>query len=181
MESDWEQFIKKVVDLQGYLNLFKVDFLDRDGFKKFADELSSKVSGYTEVCITGYFSETIRSELEKVITYFQNRKYGSVRLICQELNVNSSRDKKNLQALQKMKTKGANIRVNNRLHARLLIAYTLSESKLLGGLLIIGSFDFNTECIGKERYDAGIVTKHPDLINSALSLFNQIWDESTPL
>jgi hypothetical protein len=47
----------------------------------------------------------------------------------------------------------------------------------MGGLLLIGSFDFNTECIGKDRYDAGIKTKHPDLVESATKLFEQIWDE----
>jgi DNA repair photolyase len=36
---------------------------------------------------------------------------------------------------------------------------------------------FNTECMGKERYDAGIKTRHPDLVKSAIELFQQIWDE----
>jgi hypothetical protein len=43
-------------------------------------------------------------------------------------------------------------------------------------LLIIGSFDFNTECIGKERLDAGIKTNHPDLVKSALQFFDGIWN-----
>jgi hypothetical protein len=36
--------------------------------------------------------------------------------------------------------------------------------------------------MGKERYDAGIKTTHPDLIQSALKLFEEIWNdtESTP-
>ena len=49
------------------------------------------------------------------------------------------------------------------------------------GTLIIGSFDFNTECIGAERYDAGIKTSHPDLIKSAVNFFEGIWGESIPL
>ena len=43
--------------------------------------------------------------------------------------------------------------------------------------LSIGSFDFNTECIGKERFDAGIKTRHPDLVESATRLFEEIWNE----
>jgi len=31
--------------------------------------------------------------------------------------------------------------------------------------------------MGKERYDAGIKTRHPDLVKSAIELFQQIWDE----
>lgn len=34
------------------------------------------------------------------------------------------------------------------------------------------------ECIGKERYDAGIKTRHPDLVKSSIDLFEQIWNET---
>jgi hypothetical protein len=79
----------------------------------------------------------------------------------------------NLEALEKLANAGAEIKFNNRLHARLLVG----GHPTIGGLLVIGSFDFNTECIGKERYDAGIKTRNPDLIESALKLFEQIWNE----
>lgn len=47
----------------------------------------------------------------------------------------------------------------------------------------MGSFDFNTECIGLDRYDAGIKTKHPDLLKSAIDFFEKVWNysESQPL
>jgi len=74
------------------------------------------------------------------------------------------------------------VKFNNRIHARLLVAYhpQLSESR---GLLVLGSFDFNPECMGRERYDAGIKTAHPDLISAATHLFEEIWNdpESVPL
>jgi hypothetical protein len=53
----------------------------------------------------------------------------------------------------------------------------IDGNKWMNGLLVIGSFDFNTKCIGKKRYDAGIKTKHPDLIESAVQLFEQVWRE----
>jgi hypothetical protein len=52
------------------------------------------------------------------------------------------------------------------------------QEKGISGILVIGSFDFNNECIGKERHDAGIMTKNPDLIKSALDLFNKIWEDN---
>ena len=171
---EWGKFRKEIVNLQSTLSLFKVEFLDRDGFKRFADNLSANLDGYTEICITGYFSETIRESLESIIRLGYN-----IRLICPELS-GSKRDKKNLQALKKLVHAGVKIRNNIRLHARFLVAYNPKVSKSRG-LLIIGSFDFNTECIGRERYDAGIKTKHPDLISPAIELFEQIWNEPESL
>lgn len=79
----------------------------------------------------------------------------------------------------KLADAGALIKVNDRAHARFLVAH----SPGIGGLLLVGSFDFNTECIGMERYDAGVMTMHPDLVQSALKLYDQIWEdqESIPL
>jgi hypothetical protein len=167
MAAEWEKLRQKVEGLQAEIARFEVDFLDRDGFKEFCDNFMLETEGYLDICITGYFSETIRKSLENTI-----ERRHKVRLVCPELS-ESVRDKKNLEALKKLASVGAEIRVNNRLHARFLVAY----NRPFGGLLVIGSFDFNTECMGRERYDAGIKTKHPDLVNSAIALFEQIWTE----
>jgi len=172
MENEYEQFRKQIVHLQGYLELFKVEFFDREGFKRFADNLCSNVLDHSHVYITGYFSETIREELERFLKIQGRRLF----LICQELDINNKRDRKNLEVLRKLQKVGAEIKVNNRLHARMLVAFNSTEP--IRGLLILGSFDFNTECMGKERYDAGIKTQHPDLVRAAVHLFEQIWNES---
>jgi len=177
MGEEWRKFTQKIVGLQSDLTPFEVDFLDRDSFKKFCDNLPHDVgSPYQNIFITGYFSETIREPLERIIKMKRN-----VRLICPEFSTQSRRDRRNLEALKKLAKAGAEIKINNRLHARFLVAHSpVIEGK---GFLVIGSFDFNTECIGKERYDAGIKTRHPDLVKSATELFEQIWDEpeSIPL
>ncbi|MGD8505967.1 MAG: phospholipase D-like domain-containing protein [Candidatus Bathyarchaeota archaeon] len=167
MGEEWEKFRKKIIHLQDDLGPFSVDFLNRDSFRRFCDNLRSRVEAYRNIWITGYFSETIRGELQNII----KGKYN-VRLICPEFAIQSERDRRNLQALKKLADAGAEIKFNNRLHARFLVAHSFTR-----GLLIIGSFDFNTECIGKERYDAGIRTGHPDLVKSATELFEQIWNE----
>ena len=178
----YEKFRKKIVNLQSDVNLFKTEFLDRDDFKKFADNLRSNVDKWFEICITGYFSETIRKPLEKLLepSMIETSRHV-VRIICPHLNVKKVRDKKNLQALRKLAKAGALIKMNDRLHARFLVAYDPPIMQEKGdpyhGLLLIGSFDFNTECIGRERYDAGVRTMNPDLVRSAVKLFDQIWVE----
>lgn len=168
----WEKFIEKIVGLQSDLSRFKVEFLDRDKFKNFTDNFYTHVCDYSEIYITGYFSETIRNQLEQLIKISKK-----VKIICPEFPIKTERDKKNLEVLQKLAKGGAEVKLNNRLHARFLVAY-YTHAPETSGLLLIGSFDFNTECIGRERYDAGIKTNHPDLIESAIKLFNQIWDET---
>jgi len=168
----FEKFRQKIVGLQSDLQLFETQFLDVDGFKEFADNLRRYLLEYNEICITGYFSETVREDLESIV-----RIQRKVRIICPEFPKKmSKRDEKNLLALYDLAEAGAEIKVNNRLHARFLVAYH-PDKEIRWGLLIIGSFDFNADCLAKERYDAGIKTKNPDLINSARDLFNQIWNK----
>lgn len=167
----WEKYREKIAGLQSDLSRFRIEFLDRDKFKDFADNFYTNVSDYNEINITGYFSETIRDQLEQLIKISKK-----VKIICPEFSTETKRDKRNLEVLRKLAKEGAEVKFNNRLHARFLVAYYTYAPETIG-LLLIGSFDFNTECIGRERYDAGIKTNHPDLIESAIKLFNQIWDE----
>ena len=177
MASEWKKFNEKIKMLSLDLGRFEVKFLDRDGFLEFYRGLNKNIGGFGEICITGYFSETPVKKFEKILSYMRTRGSGKVRLICQELDPKNRKDRKNLQALKKLADAGAEIRVNNRLHARFLVAYTKIHSSFSGGLLVIGSFDFNRDCIGRERHDAGIKTRHPDLVKSAIDLFEQIWNE----
>jgi hypothetical protein len=178
--NEYEEFRRKIVNLQGDWSRFAVDFINKENFKDFADHLyDNLVNGaYNEVRITGYFSETIREALER----FSQMKDHKVMLISQELDPKKPREQKNLDVLRKLCKTGVEVKVNNRIHARLLVAQATGFRETLG-LLIIGSFDFNTECIGKERLDAGIRTIHPDLVKSAIEFFDDIWNtaESIPL
>ena len=179
--TEWEEVRQKIVAMQSYFALFKSEFLDRGKFKEFADHLSHQVGDHTNIFITGYFSEIIREELVKAI----NGGSCNVKVITPALDVNKLRDRKNLQVLKKLNEARAEVRVNDRLHARFLVSYIPGlldgDMPIWRGTLVIGSFDFNKEGMGKERHDAGIRTSHPDLIESAVKLFNQIWNESLPL
>ena len=181
----YEEFRKKVQHLQNDVSLFETFFFDKYDFKKFADNLGSNVSDWLNICITGYFSETIRKSLENIM---RGRKSPThkIRLICPHLDTRQTRDRKNLQALRKLAKVGVEIKVNDRLHARFLVAYNEvveHPSVDYWGMLLIGSFDFNKDCIALERYDAGIKTMNPDMVKSAVELFEQMWNEpeSKPL
>lgn len=167
--GEWKKLNERIRSLQFDIVQFNVQFIDRDSFKCFADNLSSEVGGYSEIFITGYFSEAIRDTLEK---FAHTHK---LKIISQEFEPSNKRDRKNLEVLRKICNAGAEVKVNNRLHARFLLAHSPEFPGL--GILIIGSFDFNTEGMSKERYDAGIKTKNPDLVLSARNFFNQIWNE----
>ena len=178
--KEWEKLITEIIDLQRVLGLFKVDFIDSNYFKDFCDnKLPHDLSNFENYCITGYFSETIRETLERIVRRRKNDKHGKVRLICPEFPLNTKRDRRNFEVLEKLVEEGAEVKINNRLHARMFVGYNPSrEWAPEHGKLILGSFDFNTECIGKERYDAGIITSHPDLVKSAIDFFERIWKKS---
>lgn len=170
---EWEAFRQKIVGLQHDLQLFETTFLDVDGFIDFFTNFERELYDMKEVYITGYFSEVIRKKLERVI----KTPPKNVRIICPEFPKRwSRREEKNLMALYELSEAGAKIKVNNRSHARFLVAFYPYQEKVRGKL-IIGTFDFNSDCLSRERFDAGIKTSHPDLIRSAIELFNQIWDE----
>lgn len=171
--KEWEEFGQKIESLKLDIHKFGVEFLNRDSFKELCNRLYFDMRGYKEICITGYFSEAIREELQKL-----QKTQAHLRLICPEFPLKSPRDRKNIEALTKLVESGIEIKFNNRLHARMFIAYTTYKNSKPNGELILGSFDFNTECMGRERYDAGIRTRHPDLVESAIAFFDEVWQDS---
>ena len=171
--KEWEEFGQKIESLKLDHLKFHIEFLDRDSFKELCNRLYFDFRGSKEICITGYFSEAIREELEKL-----QKTQTHLRLICPEFSLTSPRDRKNIEALTKLAESGVEIKFNNRLHARMFIAYTPYANSKTSGELVLGSFDFNTECMGRERYDAGIKTSHPDLVRSAIAFFDKVWQDS---
>lgn len=171
LETEWDKYRKEVVDLQHIFSLFRVDFLDKNSFCEFCNHnnLWSELQPYKQIFITGYFSETIRETLQSIIKQWQEKK---VRLITPFPKTDN--DRKNLDVLKRLAEAGAEIKLNKRLHARFLVA---SNPQNNDGLLLLGSFDFNKDGLSRERFDAGIRTKHPDLVQSATNLFEQIWNE----
>jgi hypothetical protein len=77
-----------------------------------------------------------------------------------------------------MQEKGIEIRVNDRIHTRLFIGYSDRDLNTdSNGVLLLGTFDFNKEGLSEDKINAGILTRHPDLVKSARELFERVWEE----
>jgi len=81
---------------------------------------------------------------------------------------------KNKDALRRISKDGAEVRLHPMLHARILLVPKRN-------FLIVGSGDLQTNCLGGNRFDAGIKSNYPELIGDALNFFNRVWNESEPL
>lgn len=148
---------------------FNVEFYDEARFKSYInDHFDSLLGSYQSVNITGYVSEGFAKIVLK-----NPMKANKIRLITQRLNLKMANDRKNLESLRRLYDAGAEIRVNQRVHCRMLLCRNREHK----GLLILGSFDFNKEGMNEERRDAGIYTTHPDLIESAFTYFNKMWED----
>jgi len=124
--------------------------------------LNRIISG--ELVITGYFDQYLLKDLN----------FGSnvsVKYISPELT-NSKQDKINLDALNRLRKRGTQVRFHPMLHARMV----LSPNEIM-----VGSADIKSDCLGGRRYDSAIWTNNPVLINSGKIFIDKIWNESKPL
>jgi hypothetical protein len=94
-----------------------------------------------------------------------------VRILSHRFN-KGDRDDPNRRALETLADMGAIVKVNVDVHARMFIGYhehhNISE-------LLLGSFDFNRDGLSRHKVNAGIITKNPDLVKDAVTLFEKIW------
>jgi hypothetical protein len=66
MSSEFNKFHNIIANLPQKFNKFKVDFMNRNDFKDFAFKLSNNLFPWNEVYVTGYFSEGMRGEFDKI-------------------------------------------------------------------------------------------------------------------
>lgn len=176
----WENIKRKIEGIGSDLREFDIEFVDEHRFMDdFLDFLRGKERNRYErymgrlkfIDITGYFSEGIFN----ILCYY--RKYGcGIRLISPQLRPEKGYDRENLTTLRKLQNEGIEIRVSEKLHARLFLGYT-DQEKVGWGVLLLGSFDFNRDSLGGQNRNAGIITSHPDLIRSAKEYFEKIWND----
>jgi hypothetical protein len=176
----------KLDQVKEELSRFYVVFIDQNQFKTYFDSILNR-QDYDDpvhfkqkenIDIAGYFSEGAVNSLCSLTNY------SKVRLLSPEIRPKSSaQDRRNLRALRKMQSEGIEIKIHKRLHARFLVSYRLSGTRIeraafahAFGQLLLGSFDFNKEGIVGERRDIGILTEHPDLV-VAVKYFEKLWNE----
>ncbi|MGA3291206.1 MAG: phospholipase D-like domain-containing protein [Candidatus Bathyarchaeia archaeon] len=180
----WEEFRSKLEVANNGLGKFNVVFMDDQRFSNFINHLKGNKTEYdyqysVRQCnffdIIGYFSEGIGKVL---LQHLEGYKDCKIRLITPELKTDQRQDRLNLNALRKMQEKGIEIRVNDRIHTRLFIGYSDRDLNTdSNGVLLLGTFDFNKEGLSEDKINAGILTRHPDLVKSARELFERVWEE----
>ncbi len=151
----WRGCIDKVNEAMCELMRYNVEFLDDKGFldfinhlkgvrgTRFSDQYNSE---FRFMDITAYFSEGI-SDLLCDLSSNRNCK---IRLISPPLDLSKKQDSINLTALRKMQDAGIEIRINDTLHARLLVGYNREVSQS-NDILLLGSFDFNKEGLSGDK------------------------------
>ena len=165
VQRKYNKLKKDATNFATRLQEFNVDFFDQVKFKRFVDtEVVELFSCYDEICISGHFSE------------------GFAELVCQKLNgvrtnltlrlLTSSTGIASIEALRRIQDAGAEIRYNRNLYFRMFVG-----KSSVGGILVLGTFDFNRDGMGMNRRDAGIHTSHPDLVQSAYEYFIKVWNE----
>ena len=179
----WNKIFKDIGEVSSLIKRFRVDFIDEQEFLKFVAHLkdpslhgalndtyrivlpSKAGSGFNPrfIYLTGFLGTQIRDLLCEASAYCQ------IKVI--------SRYNKPAAVLREMTEKGIKVGVNKNAHARLFIAYA-DRDHLEEGLLVLG-FDFDLKGLSGERKDAGIITRHPDLIQSAVIFFERIWNDET--
>jgi hypothetical protein len=180
----WKEFRSKLEASNNELGKFNVVFMDDQRFSSFINHLKGIKSEFdyqysVRQCnffdIIGYFSEGMGKVL---LQHLEGYKDCSIRLITPELKPEQRQDRLNLNALRKMEANGIEIRVNERIHTRLFLGYSDRDlNKDSNGVLLLGTFDFNKEGLSEDKINAGILTRHPDLVKSARELFERVWEE----
>ena len=180
----WNRIFRDISEVSSLVERFRVDFIDEEEFLKLVAHLkdpsllgvlndsyrivlpSKGGSGFNPrfIYLTGFLGTKIRDLLceaseagcrIKIIT--EHTRHG---------------------ILKKMSEKGIEVGINKKIHARLFVAY-VDRDHLEEGLLVLGTFDFDEKGLSGERKDAGIITRHPDLMQSAIDFFDRIWDDKT--
>lgn len=165
--TSWSDVMQRLESSQSAMHRFKVDFIDEDGFMGFISELRKprsreygKRGRIKHIDITGYFGEPIIKPLTNII-----KKDCIVRIITTQPK----------PEMFKLRDIGVDVKINPDIHARIFVAYD-EPGEYRRGRLLLG-FDFDFKGMGGGRRDAGIITRNPDLIKSAVEYFDEVWND----
>lgn len=125
---------------------------------KMIDEVIYNENNYLN--IMGYFDQ---AQVHKLHPHAKR-----VRIISHS-NVKERGNRVLKNALERMLDYGAQVKINEELHARIIIT---NKS------VIIGSGDLQARCLSGNRVDACMWSDHPEVIISSQKFFNRIWKES---
>jgi len=119
-----------------------------------------------EICISGYFDTLLVKDLLNAIL-----KNVKIRIISGLLK-DSAQDRANRSALEEVRIKGGEIRINEWIHCRMFI--TVDE-------VIVGSADMNAPSLTGRHFEAAIWTNNPYVVKSAKDYFDDVFQRSNML
>ena len=174
----WDETLEKLQNIKGELAKYRVKFVDHEEFIKILTHMRNperaKYRGYriklgknqkrdiSNLYITGYIGDEMTDYL------IQGVKSGC--------NIQVITTHRRPEVLNKLKNNGVKVKTNKEMHARMMIGFA-DRDYLKNGFLLVGSFDLDEKGLGGDKINAGIITTHPDLINSAVEFFEEEWND----
>lgn len=159
--------ISKLVAVSQRLSTFQASWVTREDFDDHIKSMKNYFSTYKEIWITGHFSNSFAMKIKGLC-----KKYPGCDL--RILSIYTT-NKKNLDALNKIKADGAKVKIHSTLHSRIFIGYNEETSTWK---TIIGSYDYNREGISGENINAGISSQDIEVIQKARDFFKEQWYSS---
>lgn len=124
-----------------------------------------KLSEKDEICFTGYFDQQLLSLLFEAM----KKKSIKVKIICPSIEGRGRENKSNKYALEKIMGKGGLVRINDLMHARIVL--TNNE-------ILVGSADMKANSFGGKHYEASLWSNNPVIIQKVKNFLKKIWEES---
>jgi hypothetical protein len=169
MSSEWRKDLSNVSDQILSLHRYNVRFLKAPSFIKYLERFDELPTTFQKIMLMGHFDNAFTEIVGE--SYPLHSSICEVRILSHRFN-KGDRDDPNRRALETLADMGAIVKVNVDVHARMFIGYhehhNISE-------LLLGSFDFNRDGLSRHKVNAGIITKNPDLVKDAVTLFEKIW------
>jgi len=171
MSSEWSDAINKIDKDVLNLSRFHVRFWTEKDFIPFITSLGRHFDTYRYLWFLGYFDNSFAKKVEE--HYWESRReLIDVRALSLPFR-KDSRGQINKRTLEKLQRLHVEVKINDHLHGRMMLLLpdmgTISE-------VVLGSFDFNKDSLSGDKTNTGIHTNHPDIIKSAKTLYEEIWD-----
>jgi hypothetical protein len=170
----WEEYFERLRRLHPDFKKFQIEFINEADFMELINHFKNVKKefkgfripiighrAYNDIYATGFFGAQIADVLIEAVKTGRN-----VKIITEHMRAD----------IIKMHEGGVEVRQNKNIHTRMFIAFSRDED-ISGGLLILGSFDFDHVGLGGNRRDAGIITMHPDLVKSGVEYFETVWED----
>jgi len=171
MSREWRRAIKKAEKAIDELSLFHTEFWNQKEFITYVNQLKDHLDHYDSLWFSGHFDNAFAKIVEDC-HYEGLAERSDIRILSLPFS-KDQRGKNNRRALEKLARFKLKVRVNEDLHARMLILFNESD---IENEVVLGSFDFNRDGLSQAKLNSGIKSRHTDVFNSAKKFFESVWE-----